>query len=135
MWDNFLCCWRLSGTVLFLMKHMISAITKVFVPLLCVVFKLTQDGQWLVLQFKINFWTCFPYSGHSFTLFKHCLNTISSISSFFLFIEFIQIPKGESLWHNGCSLKVNEFNLQSRYYVYFQTNTFWTGMKPFIPPT
>ena len=31
-----------------------------------------------------------------------------------------------------CDVVVSEFELQSRYYVHFQTNTFWKGMKPLI---
>ena len=33
-----------------------------------------------------------------------------------------------------CSLEVSEFELQSGYYVLFQTNTLWTGMNPLTPP-
>ena len=32
-----------------------------------------------------------------------------------------------------CDIVVREFELQSRYYVYFRTNTFRKGMNPFIP--
>ena len=33
-----------------------------------------------------------------------------------------------------CEIVVSEFELQSRYYVYFQTNTFGKGMNPLILP-
>ena len=33
-----------------------------------------------------------------------------------------------------CGIVVNEFELQSRYYVHFRTNTLGKGMNPFISP-
>ena len=33
-----------------------------------------------------------------------------------------------------CRLVINDFELQSRYYVHFHTNTVGKGMKPFILP-
>ena len=33
-----------------------------------------------------------------------------------------------------CGLEVSGFELQSRHYVYFQTNTIRNGMNPIIPP-
>ena len=35
----------------------------------------------------------------------------------------------------NCSLEVNEFKLQSRYYVHFLTNTLGKDMNPFISQT
>ena len=31
-----------------------------------------------------------------------------------------------------CDIVVNEFELQTRYYVHFRTNTIWNGMNPRI---
>ena len=33
-----------------------------------------------------------------------------------------------------CGIIVSEFELQSRYYIHFQTNTLGIGMNPFILP-
>ena len=33
-----------------------------------------------------------------------------------------------------CNLEVNKFELQSRYYVHFRTNTLGKGMNPLILP-
>ena len=34
----------------------------------------------------------------------------------------------------NCDIVVNEFKFQSRYYIYFLTNTLGKGMNPFIHP-
>ena len=34
-----------------------------------------------------------------------------------------------------CLIGVNQFELQSLYYIYFRTNTLGKGMNPFIPPS
>ena len=33
-----------------------------------------------------------------------------------------------------CEIVAREFELQSRYYVHFQTNTLGKGMNPYYPP-
>ena len=47
----------------------------------------------------------------------------------------------KSLWHRGvvanfldCDIVENEFELQSHYYVHFQTNIVRKGVDPLIPP-
>ena len=51
-----------------------------------------------------------------------------------LFIITFYPWREESLWRSGLSeLRVSNFELQSGYYVHFQTNTFWEKYKCFYP--
>ena len=43
-------------------------------------------------------------------------------------------PRGEMVKAMDCGIVVNEFELQSRYYVHFRTNTLWKVMNPLILP-
>ena len=44
-------------------------------------------------------------------------------------------PRGVMVKAIDCGIVVNEFVLQSRYYVYFRANTLRKGMNPFILPS
>ena len=56
----------------------------------------------------------------------------------FLFIkmpfELLECPRGVIVKVLYYGIVVNEFELQSRYYVHFRTNTPGKGMNPLIPP-
>ena len=43
-------------------------------------------------------------------------------------------PRGIMVKATDCRIVVNEFELQSRYYVHFRANTLGKGMNPIINP-
>ena len=43
-------------------------------------------------------------------------------------------PRGVMVKAMNCRIVVSEFELHSRYYVHFRTNTLGKGMNPFIFP-
>ncbi len=43
-------------------------------------------------------------------------------------------PRGVMVKAMDCEIVVSEFEIQSRYYVHFRTNTLGKGMKPLILP-
>ena len=43
-------------------------------------------------------------------------------------------PRGVIVKARDCGIVVSEFDLQSRYYVHFRTNTLGKGMNPLILP-
>ena len=43
-------------------------------------------------------------------------------------------PRGVMVKELGCEIVVSKFELQSRYYVHFRTNTLGKGMNPLILP-
>ena len=54
---------------------------------------------------------------------------------------YLKIPENESVCPRGVGVKalnlgilVNKFELQSRYYAHFRTNTLGKGMNPPYPP-
>ena len=49
-------------------------------------------------------------------------------------IEQKVCPRGVMVKAMGYGIVVSEFELQSRYYVYFGTNTLGKGMNPLITP-
>ena len=44
------------------------------------------------------------------------------------------VSRGISIETMDCKIVVSDFELQSRYYVHFRTNTLGKGMNPFILP-
>ena len=45
-----------------------------------------------------------------------------------------ECPRGVMVKAMDCGIVVSEFELQSRYYVHFRTNTLGKGMNPLILP-
>ena len=54
--------------------------------------------------------------------------------TFFLTKSPKRVPHGVMVKALNCEIVVSEFALQSRYYVYFRTNTLGKDMNPLILP-
>ena len=52
----------------------------------------------------------------------------------YLFIIYLDCPRGVMVKAMHCGIVVREFVLQSRYYVHFRANTLGKGMNPLILP-
>ena len=87
-----------------------------------------------------------PAPGYTagFQRFKRCAYIILLLFNFNFYIFLLCLvsieisncgePYGLMAKLLDCGLKVSELELQSRYYIHFQTNTLWNGMNPLIPP-
>ena len=83
-------------------------------------------------------------------IFHEILKNFSLANSVLIFLVYIRIvciyvfisfslfaegcPRGVMIKAIDCGIVVSEFELQSRYYVYFRTNNLGKGMKPLVLP-
>ena len=82
----------------------------------------------LVLTYILNIWDLWTFCWKDFytsqnSIFAHTVK------------RFQGFPRGVMVKTMDCGIVVSEFELQSRHYVYFRTNTLGKDMNPPYPPS